>query len=104
MELCEMIKVMQHYENGGEVEYSEDGFETVLDKCNKYNSKLCWNWIEFNYRIKEPKQKVTIEKWLIKDVDSGEYFVMESSNIDLILKTLTDECKVKLIESYEVEL
>ena len=105
MELKEMIKVMQHYDNGGEVEFSDDGFKTVLCIADKEkDGGLCWNWVEFNYRIKEPKQKVTIEKWLIKDVDSGEHFIMESSNVDLILETLPDGCKVKLIESYEVEL
>ena len=105
MELCEMIKVMQHYDNGGEVEWSEDGFKTVFCTVNKErDGDLSWNWSDYTYRIKEQKQKVTIEKWLIKDVDSGEYFIMESSNVDLILKTLPDECKVKLIESYEVEL
>ena len=100
-----MIKVMQHYDNGGEVEQSEDGFETVLYTADKErDGVLSWNWDDFDYRIKEQKQKVTIEKWLIKDVDSGEHFIMESSNVDLILKTLPDGCKVKLIESYEVEL
>ena len=100
MELCEMIKVMQHYDNGGEVEYSEDGFETVLDKCNKYNSKLCWNWDDFEYRIKEPKQKLTIEKWLCSD-KQGCLVVIEPTNIEEY-KYITK--KLKLIESYEVEL
>ncbi len=104
MELKEMIKVMQHYENGGEVEYSDNKFKTVLGEANKEDDGvLCWDWDTFDYRIKEQKQKVTIEKWLIKDVSSGEYFIMESSDIDLALKAL-DGCKVKLIKSYEVEL
>lgn len=105
MELSEMIKVMQHYENGGEVEYSEDGFKTVLCTVNKKDDgDLCWDWDTFDYRIKEQKQKVTIEKWLIKDLNSGEHFIMESPNVDLTLKAFPDGCKVKLIKSYEVEL
>ena len=100
MELCEMIKVMQHYENGGEVEYIVK--EDVYPSWSKCVNPL-WDWFEFEYRIK--KQKVTIEKWLIKDVDSGEHFIIESSDVDLTLKAFPDGCnKLKLIESYEVEL
>ena len=102
MKLCEMIKVMQHFDNGGEVEFSDDNFETVLGKANKKDDeKLCWNWNTYTYRIKEPKQKVTIEKWLIKDVNNGEYFIMESSEIETYYKHYK---QIKLIESYEVEL
>ena len=101
MELSEMIKIMQHYENGGEVEYSEDGFKTVLCTVNKERDvDLSWNWSDYTYRIKEQKQKVTIEKWLIKDVNSGEHRIIESSNVDEYKRYE----KVKLIESYEVEL
>ena len=101
MELREMIKVMQHFDNGGEVEYivKEDVYPSWIKCVNPL-----WDWFEYDYRIKEQKQKVTIEKWLIKDVNSGEHFIMESSDVDLILKSLPDGCKVKLIESYEVEL
>ena len=102
MELCEMIKVMQHYADGSDVEYSDNNFETVLGKANKEDDEeLSWNWETFKYRIKEPKQKVTIEKWLIKDVNNGEYFIMESSEIETYYKHYK---QIKLIESYEVEL
>ena len=101
MELKEMIKVMQHYEDCGEVEFSDDNFEMVIGKANKEDDgELCWNWEEFDYRIKEQKQKVTIEKWLIKDVNSSEHFIIESSDVD---KYKHYE-KVKLVESYEIEL
>ena len=101
MELKEMIKVMQHYENSGDVEYSKDYFKTIPGTANKKsNGDLCWDWDTFKYRIKEQKQKVTIEKWLIKDVNSSEYLMIESSDAD---KYKLYE-KVKLIESYEVEL
>lgn len=104
MELKEMIKVMQHFKDGGEVEFSENNFKTILDTANKNDGDLCWDWDTFKYRIKEQKQKVTIEKWLIKDVDSGEHFIMESSDANLTLKAFPNGCKVKLLETYEVEL
>ena len=95
MELKEMIKVMQHFANGGEIESSTKHKQRWI--CADLP---CWDWNEFDYRIKEQKQKVTIEKWLIKDVNSSEHFIIESSDVD---KYKLYE-KVKLIESYEVEL
>ena len=101
MELKEMIKVMQHFEDGGYVEFSEDYFKTVLGEANKEDDGgLCWDWDTYDYRIKEPKQKVTIEKWLCRD-NNGDYIIVESSNDKY---KLYEYEKVKLIESYEVEL
>ena len=96
MELCEMIKIMQHYKDGSTVECVERG-------CHDWEiiDAPLWNWDDFDYRIKEPKQKVTIEKWLIKDVNNGEYFIMESSEIETYYKHYE---QIKLIETYEVEL
>ena len=96
-DLKEQIEIMTHYLNSGEVEFTlqnDDGNKWTL------NPDPSWNWQEVDYRIKKPKQKVTIEKWLIKDVNSGEHFIMESSSID----TYKHYKKIKLIESYEVEL
>ena len=97
MKLSEMIKVMQHYENGGEVECVEKGnnnWEIV--------TKPLWNWDDFAYRIRHSKQKVTIEKWLIEENDIK--FVVETSDIDSWLKSFPTAQKLKLIESYEVEI
>ena len=94
MELKEMIKVMQHFEDGGEIECVEKGnddWEIV--------TKPLWNWGDYNYLIKEPKQKVTIEKWLCRN-NQGEFIVIETSNINVY----EYHKKVKLLESYEVEL
>ena len=104
MELKEMIKVMQHYADGGEVEYKRTYEHDVNFK--KLLPDSVWNWEKNIYRIKElrrkeSKQKVTIEKWLIKDVNNGEYFIMESSEIETYYKHYE---QIKLIESYEVEL
>ena len=107
MELKEMIKVMQHYEDGGDVEYSEDCFKTIKGVSNNKDSfGLSWDWYAVDYRIKEQKQKVTIEKWLIKDVNSGEHFIIGTSDIELNLKDFPDWKNVKLLETnvYEVEL
>ena len=95
MKTEEMIKVMQHFADGGEVEYAEIGFDEW-----KIANKPCWNWSDYKYRIKEPKQKITIEKWLLKD-NNGDFFIREGdkNHIEYAFRN-----KVKLIESYEVEL
>ena len=93
-DLKEQIEIMTHYLNGGEVECVEkgnDNWEIV--------TKPLWNFDDFEYRKKEPKQKVTIEKWLCQD-KQGDYLIRETSNIDGYLTIK----KIKLIESYEIEL
>ena len=99
MELKEMIKVMQHYENGGEVEFSKDYFKSTLrEAIKKYDGCLHWNWKSYTYRIKEQKQKVIIEKWLCKDIENN-FIIFETSNIN--------NCcfkQIKLLDTYEVEL
>ena len=93
MELKEMIKVMQHYENGGDVEvYKTDRWVIGVNPI--------WDWDTFEYRIKEEKQKVTIEKWLCTDKQGG-LVVIETTNIEEYTYITK---KLKLIESYEVEL
>ena len=99
-DLKEQIEIMIHYLNGGVVEFSDDDYKTTLGTANKKDDgNLCWDWNEFDYRIKEPKQKVIIEKWLLKD-DEDNYYIVQSSNID----KFNDDNKIKLLETYEVEL
>ena len=43
----EMIKVMEHFKNGGEIKVSSDKLHWFLEKCPK------WNWGNVDYRIKE---------------------------------------------------
>lgn len=95
--LKEMIKVMQHYDNGGKIEYSEK-----KDGNNHWTTVTSpsWDWAYFDYRIKEEKQKVTIEKWLCSD-KQGSLVVIETTNIEEYTYITQ---KLKLIESYEVEL
>ena len=104
MELKEMIKIMQHYENGGEIEYSDDCFKTILGKSNNKNIVgVPWDWFTYEYRIK--KQKVTIEKWLCEYVGCEE--LKGSKRFFIIEKVVPFEVagkKLKLLESYEIEL
>ncbi len=95
MKLSEMIKVMQHFEDGGEIE--------INSKNGNYWTKITspsWDWVYYKYRIKEQKQKVTIEKWLMQDTIDKEYRIIETSLVDALINFK----KIKLIESYEVEL
>ena len=96
-DLKEQIEIMTHYLNGGDVEvYKNDRWIIGVNPI--------WDWDTFEYRIKEQKQKVTIETWLMKDASNGEYFIYESSRVDLYLKETFNSEKIKFIESYEVEL
>ena len=93
----EMIEVMEWFEGGGEVEFVETGFDDW-----KIVKHPWWNWFDFDYRISPSKQKVTIEKWLIEENDIK--FVVETSDIDSWLIPFPTAQKLKLIESYEVEI
>ena len=93
-DLKEQIEIMIHYLNGGEIECVEkgnDNWEIV--------TKPLWNFDDFEYRIKEPKQKITIEKWLMQSTVDKGYRIIETTDIDAYYYK-----KVKLIESYEIEL
>lgn len=97
-DLKEQIEIMTHYLNGGEIMYR------VKDDEYSYWSKCVhplWDWFEFEYKIK--KQKITIEKWLIYDISDSEYFTIETSDISTACKGYYWE-KIKLLESYEIEL
>ena len=93
-DLKEQIEIMTHYLNGGEIECADkgnDNWEIV--------TKPLWNFDDFEYRIKEQKQKVTIEKWLCRD-NNSDIVIFETSNVD---KHRELE-KVKLIKTYKIEL
>ena len=95
--LKEMIEVMKWFEGGGEVECVEKGY----DDWERINRPL-WNWDDFEYRAIKFNPKVTIEKWLIEENDIK--FIVETSDIDSWLKSFPTAQKLKLIESYEVEI
>ena len=106
MELKEMIKVMQHYEDGGEIEYTHNKLNNVFGEAiKKHDGNLGWDWDTYTYRIIQPKQKVTIEKWLCEYVGCEE--LKGSKRFFIIEKVVPFEVagkKLKLIETYEVEL
>ena len=94
MELKEQIEIMTHYLNGGEIECVEkgnDNWEIV--------TKPLWNFDDFEYRIKETKPKVTIERWLCRS-EQGEFIAIETSDIDAYINLK----KVKLLKTYKIEL
>ena len=95
MELKEMIKVMQHYENGGVIQRCNFGSHNYSDITTE---DYLFNFCDYKYRIKKEK-RVVIEKWLFRD-KQGDFLVIEISNAD----NYKQYEKVKLIESYEVEL
>ena len=93
----EMIEVMEAYAKGAIIEYNDSNcpfWEAVT-----YPS---WDWSRYDYRVKKPKQYITVEKWLIED--DNIKVVVETSDIDSWLKSFPTAQKLKLIESYEVEI
>ena len=101
MTLREKIEVMQAFERGEEIE-SKAKVDITWDLVDLPT----WDWTNREYRIK-PKQKqvVAIEKWLIYDNLSKSYAVAEESNIDgYIRDDRAYLSKVKLLDTYEVEL
>ena len=96
MDTINKIRIMQHYADGGEVEFRpKKKIETPWDLVLSPS----WDWSWLDYRIVKQKPKIKIEKWLCQD-KQGDYLIRESSNIDRYLTIK----KVKLIETYEVEL
>lgn len=91
-----MVKVMQHYADGGDIEYVKK--ESTKEWRKSY--KPCWDWDTFDYRIKEPKQKVTIEEWLMQSTIDKEYRIIETSLVDKVVNFK----KVKLLGTYKIEL
>lgn len=91
----EMIEVMQHFDNGGEIEYAYYLSENIWKSANCPN----WDWSTTNYRIKTEKRLITIEKWLVRS-NEGEYRVVEASNIHMIENIVT----IKLLDTYVIEI
>ena len=88
----EQIAVMQHFANGGKVEVFDSGYESWEEL-----EDTDFNWGYRDYRIKEKKQTVTIEKWLVK-VDN-DYKVIEASSGWFDFGKM-----IKLLETYEIDI
>ena len=98
MTLREKIETMQAFERG---EYVEVRTDKTKSETWSVAVDPIWDWNNNDYRIK-PKQKqtVTIEKWLYSELEA--YFIIEGN-----LKHHEGNVpfkKVKLLDTYEVEL
>jgi hypothetical protein len=93
----EMIEVKEAYAKGGVIE-NNDPNNPFWGVCYCPN----WDWSRYNYRVKKSNQNVMVEKWLI--AMDGIKVVIEASDIDAWLKPFPTAQKLKLIESYEVEI
>ena len=84
MTLSEKIKVMQHFEQGGEVEFKRriNKFENNWQE----NEHPYWDWATFDYRIK-PKPVELLYEWWYKP-PSVDYYT-----ISQILRTEKDAQK-----------
>ena len=96
-DLKEQIEIMTHYLNGGAIQRCNFGSHNYSDITTE---GYLFNFCDYKYRIKEPKQKVTIEKWLMQSTIDKEYRIFETSLVD----TVVNFKKIKFIKSYEVEL
>lgn len=93
----EQIEVMQHFANGGEVER----FKETIGEWERIKDPK-FDWLSKDYRIKEQKKTITIEKWLTRNKMYNTYSVLETSKIDVMSDSLIE--KVKLLDTYEVEI
>ena len=96
----EMIAVMTAYKNGAEIEsFSNNTY------CWIESRSPVWNWEEEDYRIKEQKKTVTIEKWLIRREDNiNNIWILEATKEHFNSICWDTYIKVKLLDSYEVEI
>lgn len=96
----EQIAVMQHFANGGKVEVFDSGYESWEEL-----ESTDFNWGYRDYRIKEKKQTVTIEKWLCldkADIKTNRFYILEATK-EYLEKYVKDDEKIKLLDSYEVD-
>ena len=100
MTLDEKIAVMQACKRGEEIEEAYRGYDIWSSI-----SAPSWNFEDRNYRIKpKPKQTVVIEKWLCKTDDDFSFIqIVHTDNIENLCHCC-DLTKVKLLETYEIEL
>lgn len=93
--LQEQIEMMQHFANGGEVEYFDKKWKewTIASTPN-------FNWAKIDYRIKEQKKTITIEKWLIT-TSLNQHLIAEAEKQFFVT---APHKQIKLLETYEVEL
>ena len=99
MTLREKIQCMEAFERGEYVEVRTD-----KTKSGTWSVAVdpIWDWNNNDYRIKpKPKQVVVIEKWLL--CTSCGFKIQEADN-QYIQATYNKYEKIKLLDTYEVEL
>lgn len=101
----QQIAVMQHFLSGGAIEKIN-----LKGKCRDWfeptDKNIIFDWQSFDYRIKEKKQTVTIEKWLCmdkRDIDTNRFFSPEGTK-EYFEKYITGYEKIKLIDSYQIDI
>ena len=100
MTLREKIEVMEAFERGEEIEWSY----WHIDAWISVDSPT-WDWNDFCYRIKpKPKQVVVIEKWLLKHKTKEDQYAIEEGNAKEMATWVNVWSKVKLLDTYEVEI
>ena len=98
MTLREKIEVMEAFERGEEIEHF-----SLMEEIWTKTAIPDWDWALYEYRIKPKPQKIiTIEKWLV--TNKKRFDVVETSDIDAYLGEGCGWDKVKLLDTYEVEL
>lgn len=100
MDIRSKIQVMEAFERGEEVEHRDR-----LNDMWFASNFPAWNWKEFEYRIKpKPKQVVVIEKWLFEDKFGIEFVQeIEKDSVLCYCKEFNKQ-KIKLLDTYEVEI
>ena len=99
MTLREKIEVIEAFERGEYVEVRTD--KTVAGQWGVAIDPL-WDWNNNDYRIKpKPKQVLVVEKWLCMSGFTNTYRIVEA-NKEYFERY--DKNKVKLLDTYEVEL
>ena len=96
MTIREKIECMEAFERGEGIEYTP-----LMEEIWRGTTIPAWDWALYEYRIKpKPKQVVVIEKWLAESAFDG-HLIIEGTK-----EYIQDfsNTKVKLLDTYEVEL
>ena len=68
--LKEMMKVMEHFDNGGKVEFKDKS----IDGWNGDNSPD-WNWAFYEYRIKQEPKTDWLKTGWVKEKAGAKYMI-----------------------------
>jgi len=71
MYINEMVSVLQHYENGDEVEFTPSGTK-LWHPTNHIKPR--WDFDKYDYQIKKTPKTKTVYEWMFKD-NLGNWFV-----------------------------